>query len=101
MSKSKQNHQSTQKTMSPPALASAPVAQAKPAPAPVAEAKPIQAPAPVAQAKPASKPASNAPSYEEIARRAYELYQRRGAQPGRAGDDWLQAERELSSHAAP
>jgi hypothetical protein len=33
----------------------------------------------------------------DIARRAYELYLRRGAEHGRDVDDWLQAERELSS----
>jgi DUF2934 family protein len=32
---------------------------------------------------------------EEIRRRAYEIYLERGEQPGRALDDWLQAEREL------
>jgi hypothetical protein len=31
----------------------------------------------------------------EIATRAFLLYLRRGAQPGRDLDDWLQAEREL------
>ena len=33
---------------------------------------------------------------EAIARRAYELYQRRGGAHGRDLDDWLQAERELT-----
>ena len=37
------------------------------------------------------------PSAEEVARRAYELYEARGAQPGWDLDDWLQAERELTS----
>lgn len=32
---------------------------------------------------------------EEIRRRAYEIYLERGDQPGRALDDWLQAEREV------
>jgi hypothetical protein len=32
---------------------------------------------------------------EEIRRRAYRIYLERGEQPGRALDDWLQAEREL------
>jgi DUF2934 family protein len=31
----------------------------------------------------------------DIARRAYELYLRRGCEPGHEVDDWLQAEREL------
>jgi hypothetical protein len=34
---------------------------------------------------------------DEIARRAYEIYQSRGAAHGRALDDWLQAEQELRS----
>ena len=34
---------------------------------------------------------------DEIARRAYEIYQSRGAAHGRALDDWLQAEQELTS----
>jgi Protein of unknown function (DUF2934) len=33
---------------------------------------------------------------ERIAARAYELYLQRGAGDGRATDDWLEAERELS-----
>ena len=36
-----------------------------------------------------------APSYDEIAQRAYELFQRRGREPGHEQDDWLQAERDL------
>ena len=31
----------------------------------------------------------------DIARRAYDLYQARGCQPGHDVDDWVQAEREL------
>jgi hypothetical protein len=34
---------------------------------------------------------------EQIARRAYELYEQRGAAPGHDWDDWLSAERELGS----
>ncbi len=34
---------------------------------------------------------------EEIRQRAYEIYLDRGAAPGFALDDWLQAERELRS----
>ena len=30
-----------------------------------------------------------------VARRAYEIFQRRGGAPGRDLEDWLQAEREL------
>lgn len=35
--------------------------------------------------------------HEEIACRAYEIYQERGNEPGRDLDDWLQAERELNT----
>jgi hypothetical protein len=34
-----------------------------------------------------------------IARCAYELYQRRGGEPGHDTEDWLQAERELAAVA--
>jgi DUF2934 family protein len=34
---------------------------------------------------------------QEIRDRAYEIYLQRGAQPGYELDDWLQAERELST----
>jgi Protein of unknown function (DUF2934) len=37
----------------------------------------------------------NEPAREEIERRAYELYLRRGEVHGYEQDDWLQAEREL------
>jgi hypothetical protein len=36
------------------------------------------------------------PTYEQIARRAYELYLARGERPGDERDDWLTAEKELS-----
>lgn len=52
----------------------------------------------------ASEPPSTTPpaslvetSQEEIARRAYEIYLRRGGSNGHDLDDWLQAERELRS----
>jgi hypothetical protein len=32
---------------------------------------------------------------ERIARRAYERYQARGAEPGRDQEDWFEAEREM------
>jgi hypothetical protein len=35
------------------------------------------------------------PAHEAIARRAYELYLERGAEPERDIEDWLQAEAEL------
>ena len=37
----------------------------------------------------------HAPSQDDIARRAYDLYQARGAEQGRDMEDWLRAEREL------
>jgi hypothetical protein len=40
--------------------------------------------------------ASTRPSDEEIARRAYEIYQREGCQPGSELRNWLAAEAELS-----
>jgi hypothetical protein len=41
----------------------------------------------------------NATDVEEIRRRAYDIYLKRGEQPGRDLDDWLQAERELERGA--
>jgi hypothetical protein len=41
--------------------------------------------------------AKTAPSYEEIAKRSYELYLQRGGLDGYHEQDWLQAEAELSS----
>ena len=37
-----------------------------------------------------------APTHEQIARRAYELYLERGEKPGHEREDWATAERELS-----
>ncbi len=34
---------------------------------------------------------------EDIAHRAYELYVQRGSQPGKAVEDWVRAEKELTS----
>ena len=39
---------------------------------------------------------SHAPTHEQIARRAYELYLERGQKPGDAREDWLIAENELA-----
>lgn len=36
------------------------------------------------------------PSQDEVRQRAFELYQRRGGEPGRDLEDWLAAEAELS-----
>jgi len=38
------------------------------------------------------------PSHDEIARLAYQFYERRGRQEGHAVDDWLSAERQLVHH---
>src|SRR5712692_3402775 len=35
------------------------------------------------------------PTHDEIARRAYQLYEARGSEQGREWEDWFQAEREL------
>jgi len=60
--------------------------------APVAKAAPAPA-APVAKATPAAKAtASYKPTQEEIAARAFEIYQRDG---GNDHENWLRAEREL------
>jgi hypothetical protein len=37
-----------------------------------------------------------APTHEQIARRAYELYLERGEKPGHEREDWGTAEKELS-----
>jgi hypothetical protein len=48
--------------------------------------------------KHAVKPSSSSEvNHEEIARRAYEIYLKRGAVPGRELDDWVQAEQEFRS----
>jgi hypothetical protein len=41
--------------------------------------------------------------YEDIARRAYDLFERRGREHGRDLEDWLQAEREIreTGHQPP
>lgn len=41
-------------------------------------------------------PLDGAPTLDDIARRAYEIYQARGGRDGTDLDDWLQAERELA-----
>jgi len=43
--------------------------------------------------------ANHAPNYDEIRRRAYEIYLERGGLPGEELEDWLQAEREVESAA--
>ena len=39
---------------------------------------------------------TEAPSYEQIATRAYHIYLERGGADGNSDEDWLQAERELA-----
>ena len=51
-------------------------------------------PATLAKSTPV-QPVKAAPSREEIARRAYEIYEARGRADGREVEDWVQAEREL------
>jgi hypothetical protein len=45
--------------------------------------------------KPADRKPASAPTTEEIALRAYEIFVARGGGPGHDLDDWLQAESEL------
>ena len=47
----------------------------------------------------AERQASNPATYDEIAARAYEIFQARGSEHGADLDDWLQAERELSQRS--
>jgi hypothetical protein len=42
-----------------------------------------------------AQPGKADPAYDDIARRAYELYQQRGGEGGQEVDDWLRAESEL------
>jgi len=35
------------------------------------------------------------PTHDEIARRAYQLFEERGGEPGREWENWFRAEREL------
>jgi hypothetical protein len=53
-----------------------------------------------ARARPKKPPIEMLPREERIRRRAYELYLRRGNQPGSEKDDWLQAEEEILSALA-
>lgn len=40
-------------------------------------------------------PGENVSDQDDIARRAYELYEARGSEPGHELEDWLAAEREI------
>lgn len=53
---------------------------------------PARAPGVGPNAEQASK---DAQAYERIAQRAYELYEQRGRQDGRALEDWVNAEQQL------
>jgi hypothetical protein len=43
----------------------------------------------------AARPAAAGPTQEQIAKRAYQIFEARGAQHGRHAEDWKQAEQEL------
>jgi hypothetical protein len=70
--------------IAPKAAAPAPAKAAAPAPAKVAAPAPVKAKAPAQ------------PTQEEIAARAFEIYQREG---GNEQDNWYRAERELLARA--
>ncbi len=44
---------------------------------------------------PGSVERDSGPTHDEIARRAYQLFEERGWEPGREWEDWFRAEREL------
>jgi len=46
------------------------------------------------------KSAKSAPTHDDIAARAYQIYRERGYAPGDPMQDWLQAESELSAAKA-
>ncbi len=46
------------------------------------------------------EPIMATPGYDQIERRAYELYQTRGGGDGQDQEDWFQAERDLRTPAA-
>ena len=50
--------------------------------------------------KPLKPAAAKAPTSEQIAQRAHEIYMARGGGSGQDFDDWLQAERELKAEGA-
>ncbi len=41
-----------------------------------------------------------APSHEEIAQRAYQIFLQRGGRDGSSFDDWVEAERQLAQRTA-
>jgi Protein of unknown function (DUF2934) len=56
---------------------------------------PINRKGTVENVAPESKKAANGNLDEEIRRRAYELYEQRGGEHGRAQEDWFRAEAEV------
>jgi Protein of unknown function (DUF2934) len=52
---------------------------------------------PAKKSRKAAVAAAPAPTYDEIALRAYHIYLERGATPGDPMQDWLEAERELTA----
>ena len=70
-----------------------PVTPVVPVPAPVAKKVTTAKTVPVVKLPVTA--AKLAPTYEEIAKRAYEIYLGRGPAEGSAAQDWLQAEQEL------
>lgn len=48
-----------------------------------------------------STPKQDVPTRDQIASRAYEIYQNRGREDGRDLEDWLAAENELRNQNAP
>lgn len=60
---------------------------------PAMEAKAVE-PVPNQPASDETRP-NRAPTHEEISRRAYELWVKRGGEGGNAQEDWLRAEQEL------
>jgi len=63
-------------------------------------ARPAAIQTPVARVEPVKAAVKAAPTCEEIAKRAFEIYMGRGQTPGREKEDWAQAERELRAEAA-
>jgi hypothetical protein len=57
-------------------------------------AQDVRAPAPDGNA---STAAQGLPTHDDIARRAYEIYRERGGADGLEVDDWIRAERELTT----
>lgn len=78
----------------------------QPNPAPRFTSPPTRVPArsgsPVPPVPPATPAATDpaAPAHDDIARRAYDIYVRKGRPQGQCQENWKQAERELRKQAA-